>query len=93
MFNPALYVAIKGMEDNSDYSSSNSRPPIFNYPITINQNCYTVNTDTNQYSYPPGAPFNNMFTLNSTPCEKCPSNPKNGGSGICFCTLGNPVIY
>jgi hypothetical protein len=21
-------------------------------------------------------------------CVNCPSNPKNGGSGICFCTLG-----
>jgi hypothetical protein len=21
-------------------------------------------------------------------CINCPSNPKNGGSGICFCTLG-----
>lgn len=26
-------------------------------------------------------------------CENCSSNPKNGGNGICFCTLGTPVIY
>lgn len=25
-------------------------------------------------------------------CFRCPSNPKNGGDGICFCTLGQPVI-
>lgn len=22
------------------------------------------------------------------PCKGCSSNPKNGGSGICYCTLG-----
>ena len=26
-------------------------------------------------------------------CENCPSNPKNGGDGICFCTLGQHIIY
>lgn len=25
-------------------------------------------------------------------CENCPSNPKNGGDGICFCTLGQKKI-
>jgi hypothetical protein len=23
----------------------------------------------------------------NNPCAFCPNNPKNGGSGICFCTL------
>ena len=27
-----------------------------------------------------------------TACESCSNNPKNGGSGICFCTLGTPEI-
>ena len=27
-------------------------------------------------------------------CENCPSNPKNGGDGICFCTLGSMnIVY
>lgn len=26
-------------------------------------------------------------------CINCPSNPKNGGDGICFCTLGQQVTY
>ena len=26
-------------------------------------------------------------------CENCSSNPKNGGDGICFCTLGQPKFY
>ena len=25
-------------------------------------------------------------------CEKCSNNPKNGGDGICHCTLGLPLI-
>lgn len=25
-------------------------------------------------------------------CENCPSNPKNGGTGICFCTVGQEKI-
>ena len=26
-------------------------------------------------------------------CEYCPNNPNNGGSGVCHCILGSPVIY
>ena len=25
-------------------------------------------------------------------CVNCPSNPKNGGNGICFCTLGQQQV-
>lgn len=37
------------------------------------------------------------FSLNSllkkeNPCDKCPTNIKNGGDGICYCTLGTPVV-
>lgn len=28
----------------------------------------------------------------SDACLNCPSNPKNGGDGICFCTLGQMEI-
>ena len=27
------------------------------------------------------------------PCKTCSNHPNNGGSGICNCTLGSPVIY
>lgn len=26
-------------------------------------------------------------------CINCSANPRNGGDGICFCTLGQNVIY
>lgn len=31
--------------------------------------------------------------FNNDACVNCPSNPKNGGSGICFCILGQQTIY
>lgn len=26
------------------------------------------------------------------PCRNCSNHPSNGGSGICFCTLGSPKV-
>lgn len=31
--------------------------------------------------------------ITNSPCDSCMSNPKNGGSGICFCTLGNNISF
>ena len=35
----------------------------------------------------------NIIAFGREACENCPSNPKNGGDGICFCTLGQNIIY
>ena len=35
----------------------------------------------------------NITAFGKNACENCPSNPKNGGDGICFCTLGQNIIY
>ena len=35
----------------------------------------------------------NITAFGMEACENCPSNPKNGGDGICFCTLGQNIIY
>lgn len=32
----------------------------------------------------------NMFS--NSACDNCPTNPKNGGNGICHCILGLPTI-
>ena len=37
--------------------------------------------------------FTNSNNTFDSPCRNCANNPVNGGSGICFCTLGNPVRY
>lgn len=33
-----------------------------------------------------------LQSLRRKACIKCPNNPKNGGDGICHCTLGLPEI-
>ena len=35
----------------------------------------------------------NITAFGKNACENCPSNPKNGGDGICFCTLGQNIVY
>ena len=35
----------------------------------------------------------NITAFGREACENCPSNPKNGGNCICFCTLGQNIIY
>ena len=35
----------------------------------------------------------NITAFGREACENCPSNPKNGGDGICFCTLGQNIVY
>lgn len=44
----------------------------------------------NGYGYNPIQTSN--FGFQSDPCANCKNNPKNGGSGICLCTLGLPDI-
>ena len=34
-----------------------------------------------------------LETFEQSACVNCSNNPKNGGSGICFCTLGQQAIY
>jgi len=37
---------------------------------------------------------NIINNFSQSACINCPSNPKNGGDGICFCTLGQMnVVY
>lgn len=51
---------------------------------------------TNEYvdsiSVPNGINFYDNFYKSSS-CDNCSNNPKNGGSGICNCILGQPRIY
>ena len=37
-------------------------------------------------------PYATMDCFQNDPCIKCGANPKNGGSGICNCTLNLPKI-
>ena len=36
----------------------------------------------------------NITAFSREVCENCPSNPKNGGDGVCFCILGQQnIVY
>ena len=35
----------------------------------------------------------NINAFGREACENCPSNPKNGGDGVCFCIMGQNIIY
>ena len=34
----------------------------------------------------------NRFEQAAEACERCSNNPKNGGSGVCWCILGMQTI-
>ena len=33
------------------------------------------------------------LSVQNDPCKDCSNNPKNGGSGVCNCTIGLPKIF
>ena len=35
----------------------------------------------------------NINAFGREACKNCPNNPKNGGDGICFCILGQNIVY
>ena len=40
--------------------------------------------------------FQNIDTLKSNvplSCQHCSNHPSNGGSGVCWCVLGNATVY
>jgi hypothetical protein len=51
-----------------------------------------VQEQINKISKPTGINFYDFYEDSSSPCDKCANNPKNGGSGVCWCTLGTPKI-
>lgn len=50
-----------------------------------------TSTDWARTNIETSSTINNAFSKEA--CENCPSNPKNGGDGICFCTLGQNIVY
>ena len=44
--------------------------------------------------FPSSKLYSNYSKLDNVPeaCKYCSNHPSNGGSGICFCTLGSPKL-
>lgn len=40
----------------------------------------------------PSLVYNQRMGTTGDYCQLCPTNPKNGGNGLCNCTLGTPKI-
>lgn len=63
------------------------------------ENCtrYQMHHKTNldEYNPYPWWPYHETLTFTNVPpaCQNCPNHPSNGGSGICFCTLGKQTFY
>ena len=58
----------------------------------------SIQEHIDEISEPTGVDFYELLELekqfvSNSACERCPNNPNNGGTGICFCTLASPVIY
>ena len=37
--------------------------------------------------------YSSVSAFEQPACINCSANPKNGGDGICFCTLGQKIVY
>lgn len=48
-------------------------------------------TDWTSTNIETSSTINNAFGREA--CQNCPSNPKNGGDGVCFCILGQNIVY
>lgn len=59
--------------------------------VPFGGNTYANDRTTFTLRYNPVPPSD--FAYDASPCRACTNNPKNGGSGICFCTLGQQTVY
>ena len=50
-----------------------------------------TSTDWDSTNIKTSSTINTAFGKNA--CEDCSSNPKNGGDGVCFCILGQNIVY
>lgn len=70
-------------KDNTSISWNGSSTDWDSIDIKTSTNWDSTHLDTSS----------NITAFGREACENCPSNPKNGGDGICFCTLGQNIIY
>ena len=58
------------------------------------RNCFCgMDGEYEKYNIDPDVINDAIHTMWEPPaCKHCSNNPRNGGSGICHCTLGTPTI-
>ena len=87
---------------NCGWSWTGKPEKITRVPFGSNTNTFTdkdntsiswneCSTDWDSTNIKTSSTINTAFGKNA--CEDCPSNPKNGGDGVCFCILGQNIVY
>lgn len=86
---------------NCGWSWTGKPEKIVRVPFGGNTNTFTEkdNTSISWNGTSTGCDSTNLDTsstitaFGTKACENCPNNPKNGGDGICFCILGQNIVY
>lgn len=77
------------------YQRENIRIPFYEMREVTLEEQKSIQKHIDQISKPTGVSFYDScddFSVSSA-CVNCSNNPKNGGTGICFCTLGQQTFY
>ena len=70
-------------KDNTSISWNGSSTDWDSIDIKTSTNWDSTSLDTSS----------NITAFGREACQNCPSNPKNGGDGVCFCILGQNIVY
>lgn len=92
-----IYTCPKCGADTDEYMIA-TYPPIYKRVCTKCDWSYQEKQQPQEIRIPfIEKPTRRIYTINTisdtpSPCQNCSNNPMNGGSGICHCTLGTPIV-
>lgn len=72
------------------WASQGEKEEVVRIPFGGNSNWFGTTEAVTNSHYAPMGPRDKTYDV--SPCDCCSNNPKNGGSGICNCILGQPQI-
>ena len=87
------YIDIGFERFPEDFKADHDTAFIKNMRNTTQEELRSIQEYIDKISEPVALNFYDFVDKESIPCEKCPNNIKNGGSGICHCILGQQMIY
>ena len=72
------------------WASHGEKEEIVRIPFGGNRSWPETTEINKSIRFTPMGPSDKAY--NGSPCDYCSNNPKNGGSGICHCILGQPPV-
>ena len=72
------------------WASNGEKEEVVRIPFGGNSNWFGTTETITNVPFTPMGPIDK--TYDGSPCDRCSNNPKNGGSGICHCILGQPQV-